>query len=110
MSAIEKIEAQQKNEKEFSRVWAVGEQLKEICSDPACAKLVDADLDNPQMSLIECEKKIRAYANKHREGSFACVVPQMAEKIIRDFYGLPQPGAGPAPSPKAEIIDLGDFL
>lgn len=109
MSAIEKIEKQQIALKKGSAPWCVGEQLKEICADPVCEKLVDTDLDNPAMGLVECEKKIKAYADKHKEGNFAFVSPLKAEEIIRGFYGLPKHGEKPAQK-KADIIDLGDFL
>lgn len=63
-----KIEAQQAKLTENSAPWVVGEQLKEICQDPYCAELVSADLDNADMSLANCEKKIKAYhPHKHTD-------------------------------------------
>lgn len=106
---IEKIEAQQAKLTENSAPWVVGEQLKDICSDPHCAELVSADLDNEEMSLEKCEKKIKEYADKHKQGNFAYVSPKAAEDIIRKFYGLP--AAGESSSKHADgIIDLSDFL
>ena len=66
-----KIEAQQAKLTENSAPWVVGEQLKDICTDSYCAELVSADLDNADMSLTNCEKKIKAYADKHKQGSGA---------------------------------------
>lgn len=108
--AIKKITEQQAKLQEQSAPWVVGEQLKEICEDPACAELVAADLENASMSLTECEKKIKAYADKNRVkgANFAYVSPKAAEKIIREFYGLPEAGA--APRPASGVIDLSDFL
>lgn len=40
------------------------------------------------MSIVECEKKIKAYADKHKKNNFACVTPHQAEKIICEFYGI----------------------
>ena len=88
MDVFEKIAQQQKSLKENSAPWVVGEQLKEICRDPHCAELVSADLDNPDMSLINCEKKIKEYADKHRTANFAYVAPKVADGIVRKFYGL----------------------
>ena len=90
MTVFEKIEAQQKG-KENTAPWMVGEQLKDICrSDPHCAELVDKDLDNTAMSIVEAEKKIKAWADKNKQGGCAVVPPNMAEKVIREFYGLPE--------------------
>ncbi len=108
--ALEKITAQQPEER--TPVWMVGEQLKELLQgEPHLAELVMQDLDVKEMSLAECEKRIKAFADKHRSGGFACVVPAEAERIIREFYGLPQRGQAPAPQkPKGKLLDMADFL
>lgn len=103
---IAKIEAQQAKLTENSAPWVVGEQLKDICTNSYCAELVSADVDNADMSLTNCEKKIKAYADKHKQGSFAYVSPKVAEGIIREFYGLPAAGE----KHSGEVIDLSDFL
>ncbi len=115
MSVFEKIEAQQKG-RENTAPWMVGEQLKEICrNDLSCAALVDKDLDNPSMSIAEAEKKIKAWADKNKKGSCAVVPPNVAEKIIREFYGLPEVGEdqktstipfAPKSVKKLDIMDL----
>lgn len=120
MTVFEKIEAQQKG-KEGTPAWMVGEQLKEICAaDPGCAELVAQDLDGKEMSLDKAAAKIKAYADKQpRKGNCVCVPPNVAEGIIREFYGLPGIGAAPAPAlkliPKEEeqapdILDLSEFF
>lgn len=107
MTVFEKIAAQQGAEN--TQVWMVGEQLKDMIRDcPGWQKLVDQDLEDESMSLSECEKKIKDYADKHRKGNFACVVPSVAEKIIRDFYGLTDEARGARPS--GNIINLEDFF
>lgn len=114
MTVFEKIAAQQG--KERTAVWMVGEQLKEICErEPKAAELVAQDLEVPEMSLANCEKKIKAFADKNKTGNFACVTPIEAERIIREFYGLDKPEQKEAAKPKEEksagtIIDLADFL
>lgn len=105
MTVFEKIEAQQKSLTAGSAPWVVGEQLKEICRDKTCAEIVSADLDNIEMGLVQCEKKIKAYADKNKTGNFAYVSPQKADEIIRKFYGLPEQNAK-----TAAVIDLEDFL
>ncbi len=92
--------------------WMVGEQLKEICcGDMHCAELVEADLKIEAMSLAACEKKIKAFADsKHKHGSnCVCVLPTEAEKIIREFYGLPLTKESQDTEQPA-IIELSDFL
>lgn len=117
MSVFEKIEAQQKG-KENTVPWMVGEQLKDICRrEPLAAELVEKDLDVKEMSLVECEKKIKAYADSHKKGSCAVVPPNVAEKIIRKFYGIPEAG-GDSSTPlrsaqndtNGDIIDFASFL
>ncbi len=98
LTVFEKIEAQQRG-KENTAPWMVGEQLKDICrADAKCAELVAQDIENADMSLVACEKKFKAYADEHKAGNFACVPPDVAEDIIRKFYGLPERGAVPQPA------------
>lgn len=89
--ALLAIEAQQP--KQRTAVWMVGEQLKDMLrAEPELAEIVEQDLAVKAMSLAECEKKIKAYADAHKTGNFACVIPSEAERIIREFYGLPAKG------------------
>ena len=106
MTVFEKIAAQQGQKN--TPVWMVGEQLKDMIRDcPGWQELVGQDLDNESMSLAECEKKIKDSADKHRKGNFACVVPSVAEKIIREFYGLTDEARG---GTAGKIINLADFF
>lgn len=85
---IKKIAEQQKG-REGSAAFIVGEQLKEICiTYKGAAELVIQDLANEQMSIVEAEKKIKAYADSHKKGNFAFVPPNVAEDIICKFYGI----------------------
>lgn len=108
-TALEKITAQQP--KERTPVWMVGEQLKDILrTEPHLAELVAQDLDVKEMSLVECEKKIKAFADQRRNGNSSCVTLPEAERIIRKFYGLPAAGeAAPAPV-KNNVLRLEDFF
>ena len=112
-SAIEAITVQQP--KEENAVWMVGEQMKDMLrKEPYLAEIVLRDLEVPEMSLAHCEKKIKAWADQHKVGNFACVTPIRAEKIIREFYGLPEQGTAEAVT-KPEVrntkfIDLTDFF
>lgn len=100
------IEAQQKG-KEGTAPWMVGEQLKEIAlREPASAELLAQDLTVEAMSIVAAEKKIKAYADGHKVGNFACVTPKVAEGILREFYGLPEAGVAAA----SDGFDLLSFI
>lgn len=108
--AIEKISSQQP--KERTPVWMVGEQLKDILrAEPRHAELILRDLDIEKLSLANCEKEIKKFADKHKSGGFSCVIPSEADAIIRKFYGLPDFAAAAAKSADSEkIIDLSNFF
>ena len=84
--------AEQQGEK-GTAVYMVGEQLKDICraGGSKVCEIVLKDLDNPEMSLKKCEEEIHAFADelhKKNKGNSACVPPDEAERIIREFYGI----------------------
>ena len=127
-SAIAKLREQQSKVKDRSPQWMVAEQLIDICRmEPASAELIAQDLDNPAMSITKAEKKIKAFADSHKTGNFSCVTPMEADRILREFYGLPKlnrrretiristppkaPEQSPAPesSPKP-LFEEADFL
>lgn len=110
--AIAAIEAQQAKVKERSPQWVVGEQLKDICRlEPLSAELVAQDLDAAAMSITEAEKKIKAFADAHKTGSFSCVMPMEADRILREFYGLPgQPEAAGTVSGRSPMSSPGNVL
>ena len=113
--AIQAIEAQQSKVKERSPQWMVGEQLKDICRmEPRSAELIAQDLENEAMSITEAEKKIKAFADAHKTGGFACVTPMEADRILREFYGLPAAGEAvqtPTVEPaKDNLLRLEDFF
>lgn len=99
------IEEQQKKLKGRCMAYAVGEQLKEMSyKDERVAALLEKDLEGDGMGIEEVEKKIASFAKANK--GFA--TPQEAEKILRDFYGLGDAAAPPAPEP--DILNLTDFL
>ena len=109
--AIRAIEAQQAAVKERSPQWMVGEQLKDICRrEPRSAELLAQDLAVEDMSITKAEQKIKAFADKHKTGNFACVTPVEADRILREFYGLPAAGEPVQTINAGGVIDLADFL
>lgn len=113
--AITAIEAAQKAVKERTAPWMVGEQLKDICGrEPDSAVLILQDLEQKGMGLADAEKQIKAFADKHKTGSFACVTPAEADRILRTFYGLPaaaEEATKPEPAAQPDnVISIFDFL
>ena len=123
--AIAEIEKQQAKVKARSAQWMVGEQLKDICRrEPKSAELIAEDLQVKEMSIIEAEKKIKAFADKNKTGNSSCVTLMEAERILREFYGLPEqfedrgvPDRGEESqetenrnSTARKVLDLADFF
>ena len=111
MTVYEKIEQLQKG-KDNTAVWMVGEQLKDICNrEPRCEQIVLEDLENPDMSLEKCEQQIKAWADKQKKtGNCVCVPPNVAEGIIREFYGLGNEEEQSETTGRAKILNLEDIL
>lgn len=110
-TVIKQIEEQQTG-KENTAPYYVGEQLKDIIrNNPQAAEIVGQDLKVKEMSISECEKKIKAYADKHKAGNFAFVSPQQAEKIICEFYGIQTTAPAAEKSKTADkIVTLADLI
>ena len=95
--ALTVIGEQQARTKARSAPWMVGEQLKDmIRREPGIAELIHQDLTTGGMTLEKAESKIKAYADKHRTGSFSCVTPAEAEEILREYFGLLKADPHPA--------------
>ena len=106
--AIRKLREQQSRVKERSPQWMVAEQLIDLVrAEPRCAEILAQDLEVEAMSITEAEKKIKAYADGHKTGNFACVTPSEADRVLREFYGLPERGGMAA---GVIGLDLADFL
>ena len=90
LEAIRMLREQQSQVKEGSPQWMVAEQLMDICrAEPESAELIAQDLGVEAMSITEAEKKLKAYADSHKTGNFSCITPAEADRILREFYGLP---------------------
>ena len=90
--AVAKLKEQQAKVKDRSPQWMVAEQLMDICRwEPESAELIAQDLDNG-LNITEAEKKIKAFADKHKTGNFACVTPMETDRILREYFGLPKAG------------------
>ena len=117
MNVFEKIEAQRKG-KEYTDIWMAGQQLMDILrADPSLEDIVDKDLDVKGMDLAACANKIKAWADeKHKtvKARCICVPPDVAEGIIREFYGLPAVNEARREESQRldedDALDFSDFL
>ena len=113
MNVYEKIEAQTKG-KDFTDVWMVGRQLADIIrGKQELEEIVAQDLEVTAMSLAACAKEIKAWADekqKELKTKCVCVPPEIADGIIRKFYGLPDAVAPAMTEPVEDDFDFADFL
>ena len=115
LNVNEMICEQQKGHETEPR-FMIGEQLKEIAEmEPLSADLLERDLEIEEMNLEAAEKHFQEYADKnHGKAKAFCITPKVAERLLREFYGLPIPEEN-APEKKeadssAGYIDLSSFL
>ena len=116
MSKLYDLIAEQQKGHETEPRFMIGEQLKEIAErEPLSAELLERDLEIEEMSLEAAEKHFQKYADKnHGKAKAFCITPKVAERLLREFYGLPIPEEN-APEKKeadssAGYIDLSSFL
>ncbi len=116
MSKLYDLIAEQQKGHENEPRFMVGEQLKEIAErEPLSAELLERDLEIEEMNLEAAEKHFQKYADKnHGKAKAFCITPKVAERLLREFYGLPIPEEN-APEKKeadssAGYIDLSSFL
>ena len=106
--AIEKIN-EQIGRSNDGNVRNCGYQLIDIIkTTPGAAELVLQDFETGSMNINDCEKKIHEEWKKNRG-----IDSKLADKVIREFYGLPAAEERPAPAPAAKKrshIDLGEFF
>lgn len=120
--AIKAVEERIACEKQYSPAWCCAQDIIEMCrNEEDSAELILKDMAVKEMGPAECEKKIRALADERHKangGKAACVTAREAEKIIREFYGLRDPGTAhaalsgyqPKQESAAKQIDLDDFF
>lgn len=118
MTRVETLIEEQQKGHENTDIWMVGEQLKELCQrEPACAELVQQDLESGGMTLQKAAAKLKAKADEiHRKikGNCVCIPPDMALQVLREAFGLPQGEAGagtgtgrhPVGTPEIGLEDL----
>jgi len=116
MSKLFDLIAEQQKGHETEPRFMIGEQLKEIAErEPLSAELLERDLEIEEMNLEAAEKHFQEHADRnHGKAKAFCITPKVAERLLREFYGLPIPEEN-APEKKeadssAGYIDLSSFL
>ncbi len=84
--------AEQQKGHENDPIYMVGEQLLDMATGRAdVADILLQDLQKKEMNLSAAAAKLKEYADKHRgKEKCYCITPKVAEKILREFYGLPE--------------------
>lgn len=115
-TVYDKIDELQKALDPESCAYEIGEQLKDICRrDPVCESILLEDLQDPNRGLKAADKMLYDWGKKQAKGKAGCGISgRTAEKLLREFYGLPEAGAAaPAaekPAPASMVLDLSAFL
>lgn len=116
MSKLYDLIAEQQKGHETAPRFMIGEQLKEIAErESFSAELIEKDLTVKEMNLEAAEKHFQEYADKnHGKKRNFCIAPKVAERLLREFYGLPIPDENTPEKQEANssagYIDLSSFL
>ena len=112
---LESIIREQQKGKETSPEFMIGEQLLDMArNSPLTAELLEQDLAVPEMNLTAAAARLKKYADDNHKGAKCfCITPVVAERILREFYHLPEEQSGERSAEsgdKAPIVNLADFL
>ncbi len=115
MKELEIIIAAQQAGKEGTPEYMIGEQLKEMAAtDERVCDLLKNDLLKGGMNLSAAAAALQKYADEnHGKKNTFCISPKIAEKILRDFYKLPERKSADASVEKKSAtvdVDFDDFF
>lgn len=113
METLRMMIEEQRKGKECTPLWGIGSQLMDMAAESTVARdLIKRDLAVPEMNLEAAAKHFATYADKNRGGKNQfCITPDVADGLLRKFYGLPdKPQGGALPAADEGYIDLGDLL
>lgn len=109
MTNIEKIKQAGAGYKEGSLEAGIVEMLASIADTSAtAAEIIAQDLRVKKMNVASAAKHLTDYARKHRNGSSYYMTPETAERLLRDFYKIPD--VRETEQQSSGIVDLLDFL
>ena len=125
MQELKRIIEEQRKGHENEPLWMVGQQLMDMAErETTVLELLKQDLTVSGMELKDAKGALDSYANKHHGKSRCfCISPMLAEKILREFYKLPdreevekvaEPMSESASEPEKKTafggLNLADFL
>ena len=118
MKRIVEIIEKQRAGKEGLPEWVVGEQLLDIASESELNReLIEHDLETSGMKLSDAAAALKKYADEHHgKAREFCIIPSVADKILRKFYGIGERNAADAaptessPKESGGFVDLGEYL
>ena len=93
MQELKRIIDDQRAGHENEPLWMVGQQLLDMAAeDPQkTLELLKQDLMVSGMELKDAAAALKAYADKNRgKRREFCITPNVADKILREFYKLPE--------------------
>ena len=93
MEQLRKLIDEQRAGHENEPLWMVGQQLLDMAEDDPqkTLELLKQDLTVSGMGLKDAAAALKAYADKHHQGKGGfCIPPHLSDKILREFYKLPE--------------------
>lgn len=82
------------------------EYLTGICTTDAVAEKILTK----GKTLEGCFRHMKDIASKRKTGNFAYIPPEEGFQIIREYYGIGDPGIPNKPAPQGDVIDIMDLL
>lgn len=113
MTNIEKIKQAGAGCKEGTLEAGVVEMLVSIADASAtAAEIIAQDLLVKELNIASAATYLTDHAYKHRNGSSYYMTPETAERLLRDFYKIPDVRETEQQSKQENngIVDLLDFL
>ena len=113
MTNMEKIKQAGAGCKEGTLEAGVVEILVSIANTSAtAAEIIAQDLLVKELNIASAARHLTDYAHKHRNGNSYYMTPETAERLLRDFYKIPDVRETERQSEQEsnEIVDLLDFL
>ncbi len=113
MTNIEKIKQAGAGYKEGTLEAGIVEMLVSIADTSAtAAEIIAQDLLVEKLNIASAAKHLTDYARKHTCGNSYCMTQETAERLLRDFYKIPDVRETERRSKQENsgIVDLLDFL
>lgn len=109
---LERIIDEQRKDHRDEPEYMIGSQLLDMASgDDEIIDLLIKDLYIEEMSLKGAAAMFQKYAdNNYGKHKSFCITPEMSDKLLREFYGLPKRSIQKQSVKKSSFVDLSNFL